>query len=228
MQTHPSLLRSAIQASIPALFGYVSLGLSFGFLFHKMGAVWYLPPLMSLFVYAGAAQFIAITLLARHCPLIQILTTTFIINLRHIFYGISFLGKFPKQFFVKFYMIFALTDETYSILVNKQEKKLPDYSLLLMVLCHAYWVIGSLAGALLGSILTINLNFLEFSLTALFIVLAIEQGYAIKKFYPFIVAGLASWLALRFFPNEMLIVSMTLCAIFFIADYLMRVKSHAY
>ncbi|MCP3679068.1 MAG: AzlC family ABC transporter permease [Gammaproteobacteria bacterium] len=107
---------AAFKASFPALFGYIALGLSFGFLFQKAGGSWYLATLMSILVYAGAAQFVAITLLLNHSGLLPILSATLFINLRHIFYGLSFLDRFPNKFFKKIYMIFGLTDEAYSIL----------------------------------------------------------------------------------------------------------------
>ncbi len=200
------------------MFGYIPLGVSFGFIFAKSLGAWYLAPVMSLMVFAGAAQFIAVTLMAEHATLWQILLATFMVNLRHIFYGLSFLGQFPDRFFIKTYMIFGLTDESYSLLttVNRYDSKLFDF--LVIAISHSYWIIGSIIGALIGYRLSIDLMFLKFSLTCLFLVLAIEQTYAIKNPYPFVFA-MMSGLTAMLFAKEMLITSLLLFLGFYLVNY---------
>ncbi len=212
------MIRSAFRDSSPALFGYIALGLSFGFLFVKMGLPWYLAPLMSLLVYAGAAQFIALTLLANHAGLVQILSATFLVNLRHIFYGLSFLGKFPKNILLKLYMVFGLTDEAYSILTAKKVDN-QSYYFWVILLAHSYWIIGSLAGALIGASIHVDLSFLEFSLTALFVVLAIEHCIISKRYFSLFAALVASAIALIICPGKMLIVAIGITTIFLILAY---------
>lgn len=195
---------NAFKASSPAMLGYITLGLSFGFLFQKAGAIWYLAPLMSLIVYAGAAQFIAITLLLNHASLLQILSATFFVNLRHIFYGLSFLGRFPTQLIKKLYMIFGLTDESYAILSAHPLKNSSSFDFYVILFSHGYWIVGSVLGALIGHYLTINLSFLSFSLTALFVVLAIEQTVFVKRYSVFFIAAIVITLSVNIFPKEML------------------------
>lgn len=215
---------SSFKASLPAFFGYVSLGISFGFLFEEAGAVWYLAPLMSLLVYAGAAQFVAVSLLVNHASLLQILSATFFINLRHIFYGISFLGKFPNKFFKKMYMIFGLTDESYSILTSLPEKYSEKFSFYVILFSHAYWVIGSLLGALLGMWVSVDLKFLGFTLVELFVILTIEQIYVVRNAWPFIMALLFSLVAMLIWPSQMLVLAISLCTLAVASVYMIKEK----
>ncbi len=220
-----SIIYSGFKASLGALFGYVALGLSFGFLFQKAGADWYLAPLMSLIVYAGAAQFVAVALLVSHGPLSQILSATFFINLRHIFYGISFLGKFPKnKFLKKMYMIFGLTDESYSILTSTSEEYNETFSFYVILFSHFYWVLGSLLGAFLGMYLTANLSYLEFTLPELFVILSVEQAYATKNAWPFLIAFGSSIFALWFYPSQMLLIAILLSTLIIAICYMLTNK----
>ena len=218
------LLLHALKASSPAFFGYVSLGLSFGFVFSKFGAVWYLAPLMSLFVYAGAAQFIAISLLAANGSMLQILGATFFVNLRHIFYGLSFLGKFSVGRLQKSYMIFGLTDESYAILTSMPEEKDPQFLFAVILFSHSYWVLGSLIGSIMGAHIPLDLEFLEFSLVALFVILTIEQAYNVKKVYPFAVAVIACILANQLWHEQLLIVAISLAMILLILLHLWKTR----
>ena len=105
------LLNRAFRDSLPVMFGYVPLGMAFGVLFQNLGYSWYFATLMSVFVFAGAAQFMAIGLLAAHAPLLEVAIATFIINSRHMFFGLSLLRRYHARGLKKFYLIFGLTDE---------------------------------------------------------------------------------------------------------------------
>lgn len=215
----------ALRASSPAMMGYLALGLSFGFLFQKAGAAWYFAPLMSLLVYAGAAQFIAITLLLHHSGLLQILSATLFVNLRHIFYGISFVGRFPKKISLKkFYMIFGLTDESYSILSARKNEKSTQFDFYVILFAHSYWIASSLLGAIIGKYLKVNLGFLAFSLTALFVVLALEHTIIIKRYKSLVIAAIAIVLSLLFFRGEMLISSLLIATVILLVVYLLEKK----
>jgi len=222
------MIKSAFKASLPAFFGYVALGISFGFIFQKAGAAWYLAPLMSLLVYAGAAQFVAVSLLISHASLMQILSATFFINLRHIFYGISFLGKFPQEFVKKNYMIFGLTDESYSILTSSKQSDNQKFSFYVIFFSHMYWVSGSLIGSILGAYFPVNLSFLQFTLTALFVVLTVEQMYKLKKAMPFAIALISCLIGLGIYPSQMLIISMGLSTGMILLLYYIKKVKHGY
>jgi 4-azaleucine resistance transporter AzlC len=203
--------KAALIETIPVLFGYVPMGFAFGLLFVKAGAAWYIPPLMSMLVFAGAAQFIAVTIIAADGTLLSIIVSTLLVNLRHMFYGISFVGTFPKKFFNKNYMIFGLTDEAYSILTAIKHKT-DDQTLWFWIIAisHGYWIIGSLLGALLANSLRWDLSFLKFALTALFVVLTIEQAHKLKTYLPFVIAIISMMVGLFCLPGQMLLVSMTM------------------
>ena len=111
-----SVRRAAFRASIPVLFGYLPLGVAFGLLFNALGYPWYYATLSGLVIFAGAAQFLSVGLLAAHAGLMSIFAATLFLNLRHIFYGFSFLHRFPERGWRRYYLIFTLTDETYSVL----------------------------------------------------------------------------------------------------------------
>ncbi len=183
--------------SIPVLMGYIPLGMAFGFLFAQAGGIWWFAPLMSILVFAGAAQFMVIPLLAANAPLASILVATAIINLRHIFYGLSILPLAPQNLGLRAYFIFALTDENYSLLTTSAKQIGEKERLALVALNHFWWVLGSFLGALLGAKLPSALQGLEFSLTALFAVLALEQWRAKRQFLP-ILLGFLSYLAAIF------------------------------
>lgn len=164
-----------LTSTIPVMMGYVPLGIVFGFLMVQNGASWWHAPLMSLMVFAGAAQFLAIGLLSVNATITEIATAVTIVNLRHIFYGVSVVHLLPRRTLGKFYFISTLTDENYSLLTGMKQDDARQHSLLVMVINHSYWVGSALAGSLIGTAVTTRINGLEFSLTALFTVLAVEQ-----------------------------------------------------
>ena len=186
-----SPLKKAFVSSLPVLFGYVPLGIAYGFLLSQSGIPWYFAGLTSIIVFAGAAQFLALGLWSNLAPLPEIAAATLLLNLRHAFFGLSLLKKFSNTGKAKAYLIFALTDENYALLSSQEEMEEGQkkrYYLTLSLLNHFYWSAGSVLGALLGAVLKINLVGLDFALTALFIVLALEQYKKIKKLKPFVIA----------------------------------------
>lgn len=211
--THESdkLLLSALKTTLPVFFGYIPLGMAFGLLLTGAGYHWIYALVMSVFIYAGAGQFIAVALLAAGAQLMEFVSITFLINLRHSFYGLSLLDKFSGVGKVKPYLVFALTDETYALLttttvpVGASKARFYFY---ISALDHLYWITGSVLGALLGSMLKLNLEGLTFVLAALFVVLTIEQYYASRARFPFMAAIGAGVLSLLLFsPDNMLLLS---------------------
>lgn len=170
--------KEAFPVTIPVMLGYLSIGIAFGLLFENAGYNFIWAFVMSLVVYAGAMQFIAISFFYGGIGLVQIALMTLIVNVRHIFYGLSFLDKFGTMGKKKWYMIFALTDETYSLLcgtttpANIDEKK---FFFFIALLNQSYWISGSVIGSLVGSFITIDTTGMDFAMTALFIVIFIDQ-----------------------------------------------------
>ncbi len=201
------------KSSLPVLFGYMPLGVAFGILFNDLGYAWYFATLMAVFVYAGAAQFMVIGLLAAGAGLFEIFIATFLLNSRHIFYGLSMLKKFGDWHLKKIYLAFGLTDETYSLVTTiepPQGIQPIDYYFAITALNHSYWIVGCTLGAWIGASIQINTQGMDFALTALFVVLLIEQWKKVKEPLPFIVAIFSSLVAIYFFSEQMLLLSIVL------------------
>ena len=230
------LLHSVLGKTAPVMFGYVPMGMAFGVLFSELGYDWYYATLMGVLIFAGAAQFMAVGLLAAGAGLIEVAVTTLLLNSRHIFYGLSLLQDFKVQGWRRWYLIFGLTDETYSLLTslkhtevdkhsneNAVEHSLGDEQLAITALNQSYWVVGCTLGALLGSNISFNTQGLEFTLTALFMVLVIEQYKAVRTFTPFLIALVSGGLALYFAqPQNMLLVSLTLALALLLTKYRLK------
>lgn len=185
--------RYAAAKSIPVFFGYIFLGIAFGILMAKAeyGLLWTLAA--SLFIYAGSMQFVLVSFLTAGAPLGLVALTTLFINGRHIFYGLSFVDRFKKMGKYYPYMVFSLTDETYSVLCSCPEEKVeqePRILFWIAALDQSYWAAGSLIGALAGGILPFDFKGIEFSMTALFLVIFLDQWKGTKGHSPAI-AGLA-------------------------------------
>ena len=189
----------AFKASIPVLLGYVTIGFGFGLLAVNKGYPVWLALFMSIFVFAGAAQYIGISLFAAGATMAQIILVTLVANIRHAAYGLSLISSFGAHPKIKPYLIFALTDETYALLSSSKPENRADGRFLLTVsaLNQSYWVAGTALGALAGSLIPAQIQGLDFALNALFIVLAVEQALRLKKAVPFVIAGLSIFIAYR-------------------------------
>ncbi|WP_296671289.1 AzlC family ABC transporter permease [Rhodoferax sp.] len=199
--------------SVPVAMGYVPLGMVFGFLFVQAGATVWLALLASVLVFAGAAQFMMVPMLAAGLPLASIALATLVVNLRHIFYGLSLLGKLPHQPWARWYLVFALTDETYSVLTTLPAGTSTRQMVLVAMLNQGWWVLGTLLGALIGSQAQVPLVGLDFALAALFAVLAVEQWRSAHSATPLWVA-LASYAAAQLLiPQQALLIAITMCVL---------------
>ena len=210
-------IRAAFKISIPVMMGYGVLGFAFGLLLVSFDYDWYLAPIMSIFIYAGALQFVAINFFNVKAGLIDIAIASWFVNLRQSFYGLSLLKRFKKSGKLKPYLIFGLTDETYALLTTLKDNeniKKPWYYFFLTIFNQSYWLIGSTLGAIIGSNIKFNTAGLEFSLTALFVVLCVEQYKNLKNPIPFLVGSGVSIITLIFVPSDkMLVVSIFLSLI---------------
>lgn len=202
-------LQKAFYATFPVMAGYLVLGIGFGILMHTRGYAWYWSLLMSLMIYAGSMQYVAIDLLGASANLITVTLMTLVVNARHLFYGISMLSKYKDIGKTKPYLIFALTDETYSLVCQEElplEVDREQYYFLVSILNHAYWIVGSVLGAVLGSALSFNSMGVEFSMTALFIVSMLEQWESTANHVPALTGLFVSVACLLLFgANDFLI-----------------------
>ncbi|MFR9254730.1 MAG: AzlC family ABC transporter permease [Merdibacter sp.] len=170
-------LRNAFIKTIPIMCGYLFLGFAFGISLQQagFGAGWAL--LISTIVYAGSLQFVLVPFLASGAPLVSVFLTSLFVNSRHIFYGLSFLERFRRMKQAYPYMVFSLTDETYSVLcAQKDVDALSDRELFFIhLLDQLYWIVGSLGGALVGSVLPFDFTGIDFAMTALFGVISMNR-----------------------------------------------------
>ena len=168
----------AFKQSVPIMAGYIVLGMGFGVLLESKGygVLWAIA--MSVFIYAGSMQYVAINLITGGASLIATALMTLMVNARHLFYGISMLDKYKDTGKYKPYLIFALTDETYSLVCSGTIPEGVDrnkYYFLVSLFDQIYWVIGSVIGSVVGSVLNFNTAGIDFSMTALFLVVFVEQ-----------------------------------------------------
>ena len=229
------VLKQSFIDTIPVMTGYLVLGFGFGIIIKVNGFGILHAFLMSAFVYAGSMQYAAIGLFTGGASLITVALTTLMVNARHLFYGISMIDKYKNTGIKKPYLIFALTDETYSLVCNDnpkvEEKDRKKYYLLVSLLNHFYWILGSLIGAIIGTVVKFNSEGIDFALTALFVTVFVDQWinantkktekYSFKRdaknHFPAIVGVLASALCLIIFGKDkflipaMLIIALALC-----------------
>jgi len=201
---------SAFRLSLPVLFGYIPLGMAFGVLFSDLGYHWLYAGLMGLVIYAGAGQFLAVGLLANHAGLAEVFIATLLLNARHMVYGLSLLSSLDLKGSRRWYLIYALTDETYSLLTMLQtgcDQLRARMQFRLAMLNHLYWVIGCTLGAWLGGQISFSTAGIEFTLPSLFLVLALEQYRVMRRPRVFMVALAIGLLALWISADNMLMLS---------------------
>lgn len=184
----------AFKQVVPLLFSYVFVGIAFGILMHQAGysTLWSLAS--ALLIYAGSMQIIMISLMASGVPLYMIAVMTFFINARHIFYGIGFVEKFRRMGWKYPFMVLTLTDETYSALCSikyPEDINEENANFFMAMICYLLWVVSCTAGALLGQLLPLDMKGIEFSATAFFITVCVNQWRSFGSHIPAI-AGLIS------------------------------------
>ena len=192
----------AFKQSVPIMAGYIVLGMGFGVLLESKGygVLWAIA--MSVFIYAGSMQYVAINLITGGASLIATALMTLMVNARHLFYGISMLDKYKNTGKYKPYLIFALTDETYSLVCSGTIPEGVDrnkYYFLVSLFDQVYWVIGSVIGSVVGSVLNFNTAGIDFSMTALFLVVFVEQWKSTKDHASAIIGVAASVVCLLIF-----------------------------
>lgn len=178
MSKKQSALRAAFPHTIPVLTGFLFLGFAYGILMSDKGYGIGWTVLFSLLVFAGSGQYMAITFLTTAFNPIYALLMTLMVNARHLFYGISLLERYRSMGAFKPYLIFGLCDETFSIACSTrppEDVDAPLFYFFVTALDHSYWILGSFLGALVGSALTLNTKGLDFVLTALFVVIFVDQ-----------------------------------------------------
>lgn len=214
MKIHKAALRAALPHTIPILSGYIILGSAYGILMNSNGISLFWIVFSSVFIYAGSMQFVTVALLTTGFDLIGAFIMTLMVNARHLFYGISFLQKYRRMGLVKPYLILSLTDETFSLLCSAKPPSGVStkwFFFYISLLNHLYWITGSILGGILGGLINFETRGLEFVLTALFVVIFIDQWKSTKNHIPAIIGVLSAVICRAIFgASDFIIPSMIL------------------
>lgn len=201
------MFKKAFKDTIPVLTGYMVLGMGFGIIMKTNGYGLWWAAAMSLFIYAGSMQYVAIGLLTGGASYLTVALSTLMVNARHLFYGISMVEKYKETGAKKPYLIFALTDETYSLACKDFDAFVDrasqiKYWFLISLFNQIYWVSGSVLGSLLGNIIPFDTTGIDFALTALFITIFTDQWLKTKDHVPALIGLLTSVLSLLIFKKD--------------------------
>lgn len=213
-------IRKGLADAAPVGLGLVPLGLAFGVLITQAGFDWWWAPVFSILIYAGSMEFLAIGMLSAATPLYSLAAATFLVNFRHVFYGLSFPIESIRSRLGRAYSIYALTDEVYAITATKRRAEMSGpRTLTIAVTCQSLWVLPGIVGGLIGLALPPGLDGLQFALTALFAVLAVDAWRASGDL-PAPVIGLlcglaAAWLA----PDQMMLVGLVTFVLVLLARF---------
>ncbi|MFH8570113.1 AzlC family ABC transporter permease [Streptomyces sp. NPDC017993] len=221
-------LAVAAKLTVPVAMGYIPLGAAFGILLVSQGLPWFWAPTTALVVFAGSLEFLAVSMISTGLSLAAIAVTTLLVNFRHIFYGLSFPMELLRGRAQRGYGIFALTDETYSLLAGTAPEELNGRRItLIQVLSHGYWVLGSLSGALASTALPAGVEGVEFALTALFVVLAWDHARKRTNLRAVGYGVAASVLAGILAADQFLTVAVIAFLLMLVADYAMARSKRA-
>ena len=217
------MAKKAFTATIPVMTGYLVLAIGFGILLKTKGYGLGWSIAMSGFIYAGSMQYLTIDLLCGGAGLLTTAITTLMVNARHLFYGISMVERYKDTGKKKPYLIFALTDETYSLVCSEESVKgieePKEYYFLVSLFNQTYWVVGSIIGSLLGNIIPFNVEGIDFALTALFVTIFVEQWLTAKNHRPALVGVVSSIICLLLFgANGFLVPTMISIVLFLLVQ----------
>ncbi len=207
-------VKAAFPFTVPVLVGYLFIGIAFGVMFQEKGYNFLWAILMSLLVYAGSGQYLAVNFFAPGVSLFSVIFMEVMVNIRQVFYGLSLLERFNGMGKKKLYMIFSLTDETYSLFfATKVPKDVDEQKFLFSIafLNQCYWVIGSAIGAIVGSLLPFDSTGIDFAMTALFLVILTEQWMDIKNRFPAVTGIVCSVICILIFGTKNFILPAMVC-----------------
>lgn len=212
--------KTAFFDTIPVMTGYLFLGIGFGIIMQQNGFGLGWAAVMSLFIYAGSMQYVGVGLLTGGSGLVTAALATLLVNARHLFYGISMINAYKGTGKKKPYLIFALTDETYSLVSREQLPRGVErnaYFFLVSLFDQCYWVAGTVLGSMAGSLIPMNFEGIDFALTALFVTIFVEQWLSSKDHFPAIVGVVSAAACLLLFgPDTFLIPTMILITAIFV------------
>ncbi len=212
--SYAKAFRAAFPFTVPVLTGYLFIGTAFGVMFQEKGYNFLWAIVMSILVYAGSGQYLAVNFFAPGVNLLQVIFLEFMVNIRHIFYGLSLLERFSEMGKKKLYMIFSLTDETYSLFfVTKIPKDVDEHKFMFAIalLDQLYWITGSAIGAIAGSVIPFDATGIDFAMTALFVVIFVEQWMTSITHLPALIGIVTGVVCLLVFGSENFILPTMIC-----------------
>ena len=250
MDSSSRLFRAALRYSIPVLLGYLAIGSAFGFLLVDEGYPWWLALVMGTIMYAGAGQYIAVGLFAAGTTLWEAVLVQLMVNARHIAYGLSMMNRFRSAGRLRWYLVFGMSDETFALLSSMPEgnpesseprlqvsenaasKESHDitersrFMFLVTLFNHGYWIFGGVLGAIIGSLIPFNTGGISYALTAMFVVLMIEQILRLRSPWIFIVSAIPAVLCTLFFPMRISLLGAMALALAFSSFLPRKKQSH--
>ncbi len=211
-QTQPAYQwAEGFKKSIPVAMGYLPAGIAFGVLAQVAGVPIWATIMLSIILYAGAAQYACLPMLSAGLPVGSIATNIAAINLRHVFYGVPLLRYLPNNKLAKTYCLFALTDETFSVMTSLPTETRQALIFPISLFNQSWWVLASAIGVMIGSALNDLVPHLDFALVCLFVILAYEQFQAIKRYFPIGIAVIGLVIASLFTNDWLLLVAIVIC-----------------
>jgi 4-azaleucine resistance transporter AzlC len=207
-------LAAAFPHTIPIFAGFWFLGMAYGVYMNVSGFSFWYPLIMSMTIFGGSLEFVAVSMLLSPFAPVQTLLMTLMIQARHLFYGIAMLDKFKGLGWKRFYLIFGMCDETFSINCSTEPPEGVDrgwFYFFVTLLNQLYWVSGATIGGLLGSLVSFNTEGLDFVMTAMFVVIFLEQWLKEKKHYTALIGLVASVACLVGFGADSFLVPTMLC-----------------
>lgn len=186
------ILKNAFIKSIPIMFSYLFVSMAYGIMMEEAGFKWYYSLFISMTVYTGEFQFLLITFLSSGASILTIALMAFLMNSRQVFYSLTFVDEFREMGKKMLYMIHTMTDETYAVnlTLDSKGKEKEDTMFLIALLSRCYWMIGAVTGGILGQVIPFDLKGIDFCMTALFIIIFIDQWEKADNHLPAL-AGLA-------------------------------------
>lgn len=211
-------LKTAFPHTIPIFAGFWFLGLTYGIYAHSLGFSFLYPSIMSMTIFAGSMEFVATDLLTQAFNPISTFMMTLMINARHLFYGISMLDKYKNIGIKKLFLIFGMCDESFSINYTANIKEGVDkgwFMFFVTLLNYLYWVSGAVMGGLLGDVIQFDTKGIEFVMTAMFVVIFVEQYIKEKNKLPAVIGIISSVICRVIFGRDKFIV-MSMIAMLFV------------
>lgn len=195
------IIKKAFEKSIPIMCSYLFVSIAYGVMMNEAGFAWHVAILVSFLIYTGTFQFLLITLLSGETSLLTIGVIALLMNSRQLFYSLSFIDVFNKMK-QKWYMIFTMTDETYAVNCNLEDQDKEQVMFYVALFSRCYWLIGTVLGAVLGHLIPFDLTGIDFCMTALFIIIFMDQLEKNKDHFPAVVGIVIAIICLIVFGSQ--------------------------